>query len=131
MVKNCAFSHKTNYFEFFLEILNLEEHQKRCIGSNFPINIIQTSLNYWLYPVLSSIASGAVSTIYLCILCLALQCLICSSKQYFFTQCPAPSTCIWLNQTMLLALYSVALPAAQYPPYLYPVSCTVLPNNAF
>jgi hypothetical protein len=32
-VKNGAFSHKTTYFEFFSEILNLEGHQNHYIGS--------------------------------------------------------------------------------------------------
>ena len=33
MVKNCASSDKTNYIDMLPEILNLEGHQNRCIGS--------------------------------------------------------------------------------------------------
>ena len=46
MVKNGASSHKTDYIEFFLDILHLEGHQNRCIGSK----VMEILLNGWIWP---------------------------------------------------------------------------------
>ena len=45
-VKNGASSHKINYIDIFLEILNLEGHQNRCIGSK----VTAILLNGWILP---------------------------------------------------------------------------------
>ena len=44
MVKNGASSHKTNYIEIFSEILNLEGHLNRCVGSA----VTAILLNGWI-----------------------------------------------------------------------------------
>ena len=46
MVKNGASSHKTNYIDIFSEILNLEGHLNRCIGSK----VTAILLNGWILP---------------------------------------------------------------------------------
>ena len=45
-VQNGASSHKTNYIDVFLEILNLEGHLNCCIGSK----VTGILLNGWILP---------------------------------------------------------------------------------
>ena len=51
--KNGAFSHKTNYIDIFAEILNLEAHLNRCIGSKVTVIL----LNGWILPT-GGVVSG-------------------------------------------------------------------------
>ena len=53
--KNCASSHKTNYFEIYLEILNLEGHLNHCICSE----VAAILLNGWILPT-GGVATGRV-----------------------------------------------------------------------
>ena len=55
MVKNGASSHKTNYIDILSEILNLEGHLNRCIGSK----VTAILLNGWILPT-GGVASGRV-----------------------------------------------------------------------
>ena len=54
-VENGASSHKTNYIEILPEILNLEGHINRCIGSK----VTAILLNWWFLPT-CGVASGRV-----------------------------------------------------------------------
>ena len=45
MDMNGAFSHKTNYFDFFPQIQNLEGHQNCCVGSK----VTAILLNVWIW----------------------------------------------------------------------------------
>ena len=54
-VKNGASSHKTNCIDIYSEILNLEEHLYRCIGSK----VTAILLNGWILPT-GGVASGRV-----------------------------------------------------------------------
>ena len=55
MVENGASSHKTNYIDICPEILNLEGHQNRCIGSK----VTAILLNGWILPT-GGVALGRV-----------------------------------------------------------------------
>ena len=54
-VQNGASSRKTNYFDIFSEILNLEGNLNRCIGSK----VTAILLNGWILPS-GGVASGRV-----------------------------------------------------------------------
>ena len=54
-VKNGAASHKTNYIDIFSEILNIQGHLNRCIGSK----VMAILLNRWILPT-GRVASGKV-----------------------------------------------------------------------
>ena len=54
-VKNCASSHKTNYIDVLSEILNLEWHLNRCIGSK-----VTAILQFWVDLRTGVVASGRV-----------------------------------------------------------------------
>ena len=47
MVRNGAFSHKIDYINIFLEILNLEGNQNRITGSR----VTAILLNGWIFPI--------------------------------------------------------------------------------
>ena len=47
MVRNGAFSHKIDFILIFKEILNLEGHQDRIIGSR----VTAILLNDWIFPI--------------------------------------------------------------------------------
>ena len=47
MVKNGAFSYKTDYITFFLENLNLKRHQNRITGSR----VVAILLNGWIFSI--------------------------------------------------------------------------------